>query len=141
MEEKPVVIGLKIQNTEDGLRVVDFSYDEDKKTEGLSEVDNTIEDWELLLTPEEKKMISMVSFYEIEPYIKQLKADDRIYGYGKYSTMPKDDLCHLFIYNREGEIVTVLFKTHQNTYNLKTREKDAISNYKNCGAIWFTLRW
>ena len=27
----------------------------------------------------------------------------------------------------------------QNTYNLKTREKDAISNYKNCGAIWFTL--
>ena len=71
--------------------------------------------------------------------IKQLKAADRIYGYGKYSTMPKDDLCHLFIYNREGEIVTVLFKTRQNTYNLKTREKDAISTYKNCGAIWFTL--
>lgn len=139
LEEKPVIIGLKIQNTEDGLRVVDFSYDEDKKTEGLSEIDNTIEDWELLLTPEEKKMISMVSFYEIEPYIKQLKVDDRIYGYGKYSTMPKEDICHLFIYNREGEIVTVLFKTRQNTYNLKTREKDAISNYKNCGAIWFTL--
>lgn len=134
-----VIIGLKIQNTEDGLRVVDISYDEDKKTEGLLEVDNVIEDWELLLTPEEKKMISMVSFYEIEPYIKQLKVDDRIYGYGKYSTMPKEDICHLFIYNREGEIVTVLFKTRQNTYNLKTREKDAISNYKNCGAIWFTL--
>lgn len=137
--EDPIIVGLKIQNTEDGLRVVDFSYEGDKKTEGLSEVDNTIEDWELLITPEEKKMISMVSFYEIEPYIKQLKAADRIYGYGKYSTMPKDDLCHLFIYNREGEIVTVLFKTRQNTYNLKTREKDAISNYKNCGAIWFTL--
>lgn len=134
-----VIIGLKIQNTEDGLRVVDISYDEDKKTEGLSEVDNTIEDWELLMTPEEKKMISMVSFYEIEPYIKQLKAADRISKYGKYSTMPKDEICHLFIYNREGEIVTVLFKTRQNTYNLKTREKDVISNYKNCGAIWFTL--
>ena len=139
LEEKPVIIGLKIQNTEDGLRVVDFSYDEDKKTEGLSEVDNTIEDWELLITPEEQKMISMVSFYEIEPYIKQLKAADRIYGYGKYSTMPEEGICHLFIYNREGEIVTVLFKTRQNTYNLKTREKDVISNYKNCGAIWFTL--
>ena len=137
--EDPIIVGLKIQNTEDGLRVVDFSYEGDKKTEGLSEVDNTIEDWELLITLEEKKMISMVSFYEIEPYIKQLKAADRINSYGKYSTMPKDDICHLFIYNREGEIVTVLFKTHQNTYNLKTREKDAISNYKNCGAIWFTL--
>lgn len=139
-KEEPVTIGLKIQNTEDGLRVVDISYDEEKKTEGLSEVDNTIEDWEFLLTPEEKKMISMVSFYEIEPYIKQLKAADRIYGYGKYSTMPEEGICHLFIYNREGEIVTVLYKTRQNTYNLKTREKDAISNYKNCGAIWFTLR-
>ena len=134
-----VIIGLKVQNTEDGLRVVDISYDDDKKTEGLSEVDNTIEDWELLLTPEEKKMISMVSFYEIEPYIKQLKAADRINNYGKYSTMPADGICHLFIYNREGEIVTVLFKTRHNTYNLKTREKDSISNYKNCGAIWFTL--
>lgn len=134
-----VIIGLKIQNTEDGLRVMDFSYEGDKKTEGLSEVDNTIEDWELLITPEEKKMISLVSFYEIEPYIKQLKAADRINGYGKYSTMPKDDLCHLFIYNKKGEIEAVLLKMHHNTYNLKTREKDAISNYKNCGAIWFTL--
>lgn len=96
-EEKPVIIGLKIQNTEDGLRVVDFSSEEDKKTEGLSEVDNTIEDWELLITPEEQKMISMVSFYEIEPYVKQLKAEDRIYEYGEYSTMPQDCLCHLFI--------------------------------------------
>ena len=139
LDEKPVIIGLKIQNTENGLRVVDFSYDEDNKIEGLSEVDNTIEDWELLITPEEQKMISMVSFYEIEPYIKQLKAEDRIYEYGKYSTMPQDCLCHLFIYNKEGEIVTVLFKTQQYTYNLKTREKDAISNYKGCGAIWFTL--
>lgn len=140
LEDEPVIIGLKIQNTEDGLKVVDFSSKEDNKTDGLSEVDNTIEDWEFLITPEEQKMISMVNFYEIEPYIKQLKAEDRLRGYGKYSTMSQDDICHLFIYNREGEIVTVLFKTRQYTYNLKTREKDAISNYKGCGAIWFTLR-
>ena len=69
-------------------------------------------------------MISMVSFYEIEPYIKRLKADDKIYEFGKYNTMPKDNLCHIFIYNKEGEIVTVLIKTFQNTYNLKTREKE-----------------
>lgn len=137
--EDPVVIGVKIQNTENGLRVVDISYEDDKKTEGLSEVDNIIEDWELLISPEEQKMMSMVSFYEIEPYIKQLKANDRIYEYGKYSSMPKDNNCHLFIYNKEGEIVTVLFKTRENAYNLKTREKDVISNYKGCGAIWFTL--
>ncbi len=137
--EDPIIVGLKVQNTSEGLRVVDLSTDSDKKTEGLSESDNTIEDWELLITPEEQKMISLVSFYEIEPYIKQLKADDRINGYGKYSTLPKDDLCHLFIYNKDGEIVTVLLKTPHNTYNLKTREKDVISNYKGCGAIWFTL--
>jgi hypothetical protein len=138
--EDPITVGLKIQNTKNGLSVVDFSIDGDRKTDGLSTTENTIEDWELLISPEEQKMISLVSFYEIEPYIKQLKANDRINGYGKYSTLPKDDLCHVFIYNKEGEIVTVLLKTPQNTYNLRTREKDVISNYKGCGAIWFTLR-
>lgn len=137
--EDPVIIGLKVQNTEEGLRVVDFSCCDDKKTEGLSEIDNTIEDWELQISSEEQKMLSLVSFYEIEPYIKQLKADNRIREYGKYSTMPKNDVCHLFIYNKEGEIVTVMKKTMHDTYNLKTREKDVISNYKNCGAIWFLL--
>lgn len=137
--EEPIKIGLKVQNTKDGLRVVDFSTDEDKKTEGLSTVDNTIEDWELLISPEEQKMLSIVNFNEIEPYIKKLKAEDKIYEYGKYSTMPKDATIHLFIYNKDGEIVTVLMKTSENTYNLKTREKDVISNYKGCGAIWFRL--
>lgn len=137
--EDPIVVGLKVQNTSEGLKVVDFSTKCDKKIEGLSVLDNTIEDWELLISPEEQKMLSFVSFYEIEPYVKQLEADGEINGYGKYSTMPKDDLCHIFIYNKEGEIVTVLKKTLLNTYNLKTREKDVISNYKGCGAIWFIL--
>lgn len=141
MIETPVKIRLKVQDTDAGLRVVDISDDWPGKNDAQTQGDNTIEDWEFLITPEEKKMISMVSFYEIEPYIKQLKADERVNRYGKYSTMPENDLCHLFIYNRDGDIVTVLLKTPQNTYNLKTREKDVISNYKNCGAIWFTLRW
>lgn len=139
--ETPIKVGVKLQNTNDGLQVVDFSTEWDTKMEAFSTVENTIEDWELLISPEEQKMITLVRFDEIEPYIKQLKADDRISGYGKYRTMPKDELCHLFIYNREGDIVAVLENTPHETYNLKTREKDVISNYKNCGAIWFTLRW
>jgi len=139
--ETPVKVWLKVQNTDSGLRVVDISDEKIGGSNGLSDDDNMIEDWDLLITPEEQKMISLVSFYEIEPYIKQLMANERVLRYGKYSTMPKNDLCHLFIYNRDGDIVTVLKKTPQNTYNLKTRERDVISNYKNCGAIWFTLRW
>lgn len=135
----PIIVGVRVQNTEEGLRVVDFSTEWDHKIDGVSEAENAIEDWEMFVSPEEQKMIFMTSFYEIEPYIKQLKAANRINRYGKYATMPADDLCHLFVYNKDGEIVTVLFKTFHNTYNLKTREKDAISNYKNCGAIWFTL--
>ena len=137
--DRPITVGLKVQNTNKGLRVVDFSTEGDEEMEGLSPVENTPEDWEYLISSEGLKMISLVKFDEIEPYIKQLKADDRINGYGKYRTMPKDDNCYLFIYNKEGEIVTVLEKTPLGTYNLKTRAKDVISNYKNCGAIWFTL--
>ena len=141
MAGRPIIICLKVQNTNDGLKVVDFSTEWDDKMEGLSPIENAIEDWEFLISSEGQKMITLTKFDEIEPYIKQLKADDRILGYGKYRTMPKDEHCYLFIYNREGDIVTVLEQTALGTYNLKTREKDVISNYKNCGAIWFTLSW
>lgn len=139
--ETPINIGLKVQVTDKGLRVVDISTERDNKIDGLSPLNDATEECELFLTPEEDKMVTLISFYEIEPYIKGLKADERINGYGKYSTMPENGSIYLFIYNKEGEIVAVLFKNHKNIYNLKTRKKDTISNYKNCGAIWFSFNF
>ena len=79
--------------------MVDISTERDNKIDGLSPLNDATEECELFLTPEEDKMVTLISFYEIEPYIKGLKADERINGYGKYSTMPENGSIYLFIYN------------------------------------------
>ena len=92
------------------------------------------------LTEEEKKMVTITSFYDVEPYIKGLRNQNKLRDYGKYTTMPEDSPCHLFIYNTEGKIKAVLRKTETAQINLWTLKEDNVKNYKNCGAIWFRLK-
>lgn len=94
----------------------------------------------LELTPEEKQMRQVRSFYEVEPYIKGLKSKDKLNAYGKYATMPENEDCHLFVYDKQGNISALLRKTGDIQYNLNTLKEDNIKNYKNCGAIWFQLK-
>lgn len=94
----------------------------------------------LELTPDEKQMKLIKSFYDVEPYIKGLKSKGRLKGYGKYATMPNDANCHLFVYDKQGNISALLRKNGNTQYNLNTLKEDNIKNYKNCGAIWFQLK-
>ena len=80
------------------------------------------------------------SFYVVEPYIKGLKSKDKLIAYGKYATMPENEDCHLFVYDKQGNISALLRKTGDIQYNLNTLKEDNVKNYKNCGAIWFQLK-
>lgn len=92
------------------------------------------------LTADEEKMINVVSFYDIEPYVKGLKSSGRQVKYGKYATMPANEDCHMFIYDREGGVRAILRKTGSKVVNLESGGEDEIKNYKNCGAIWIQLK-
>ena len=99
-----------------------------------------VKEEKFMLNEEELEMVSLESFYMIEPYIKLLKNKGKLVAYGKFKNMPTDDSCYLFIYSKEGDIVAVLKNMVDKTMNLKTLEEDLINNYKNCGAIWFQLK-
>lgn len=94
----------------------------------------------LELTSEEKQMRQIRSFYEVEPYIKGLKSKGKLKEYGKYATMPEDEDCHLFVYDKQGNISALIRKCGLAQYNLNTLKEDNVKNYKNCGAIWFQLK-
>ena len=92
------------------------------------------------LTSEEIQMKQVKSFYEVEPYIKGLKSKGKLNGYGKYATMPQGQDCHLFVYDKQGNISALIRKSGNLQYNLNTLKEDNVKNYKNCGAIWFQLK-
>lgn len=92
------------------------------------------------LTKDEEQMVTITSFYDVEPYIKSLRNKNRLDAYGKYATLPSDSACHLFVYNKEGQIKAIIRKTQDKQLNLNTLKEDNIKNYKNCGAIWFRLK-
>ena len=95
----------------------------------------------LELTDDEETMASIHRFSSIELYIKSLKEEQRLKAYGKYASLPVDESCYLFVYDRDGDIVAVLRQTEDGSYfNLREKTDDDIRNYKNCGAIWFQLK-
>ena len=99
-----------------------------------------VKEVKIMLNEEELEMVTLDSFYKIEPYIKLLESKGKLKAYGKFKNLPNNDLCYLFIYNKEGEIVAVMKHTADKVINLKTLEQDIVTNYKNCGAIWFQLK-
>ena len=99
------------------------------------------EDKHLILTAIETQMVSISEFNAIEPFITMLKQERRLNAYGKYASLPEETVCHIFVYDRDGIVVAALRQAEDGTYhNLRTKERDNVRNYKNCGAIWFQLK-
>lgn len=92
------------------------------------------------LTSDEEQMKKIKRFQEVEPYIKGLQSKGIVKNYGKYTTMPANEDCHIFVYDKQGNILASLRKTGTIQYNLNTLKEDNIKRYKNCGAIWFQLK-
>lgn len=118
-------------------RVFIYIYLNDIEVERLQPM---VKEEMFVLNEEELEMVTLDSFYKIEPYIKLLESKGKLKAYGKFKNLPNNDLCYLFIYNKEGEIVAVMKHTADEVLNLKTLEQDIVTNYKNCGAIWFQLK-
>jgi len=86
-----------------------------------------------------QQMMTVTEANAVGPFILSLKNGGKVTAYGKYNTMPADDDCYLFVYNRELKVVAYLNKVGHNLYNLQTGKLDSIDNYKGCGAWWFQL--
>ena len=91
-------------------------------------------------TPLEEDMMKVTQAQGIQAFIKKLEAEYKISRYGKYSDMPADINCYLFVYDRSMNIPAYLRKEGSIYINLKTGEIDDITNYKGCGAIWFRIK-
>lgn len=94
-----------------------------------------------VITEAEKEMLDVRTFDGLETYLKSKMSAGKLDkdNMGKYATMPSHTSCHVFIYNRQGEIPACLRVTQDDIRNLRTGEKDAIQNYSGCGAMWFIL--
>lgn len=91
------------------------------------------------LTSDEQVMLEVRSFTQIEPFISGLRVKNVIRDFGKYATLPEGS-CYLFVYDRAGNVVAAIRKEGTDQTNLETGEKDDVSSYKGCGAIWFRMK-
>ena len=89
------------------------------------------------LTDLERDMLAVTAGADIQAFVKGLSNANAIVAFGKFSDMPENMDCLLFVYNRDKEIVAYLRKTGNTYFNLQTKQPDSITNYKGCGAIWF----
>lgn len=79
------------------------------------------------------------TFFELREIMQPLKEKGEILDYGKYATAVHPELCYLIVYDPAGNIIALLGKGKDTRKNLKTGQDDSITNYRGCGAIWFTL--
>lgn len=95
----------------------------------------------IVLTPEEKKMLGIANLNELNTYVAGLRNQQRLNGYGKYATMPKDVECHVFACDNRQGTVLARFRhlTDGRLVNLATLQADAVENY-HVGAIWFQVK-
>lgn len=93
----------------------------------------------IVLSQQEKDMINVTTFDQIQPLIKRYVANNTMRDYGKYATLP-DGPAYLFVYNRAGEVVAVIRKDDTTQINIRTGVSDDVKQYKDCGAIWFRFK-
>ena len=87
-----------------------------------------------------QKIMKAHNFFELKEIMEPLKEKGEILDYGKYATAKNPDVCYLIIYDPAGNIKAWLDKGKDPRRNLKTQKPDSISNYRGCGAIWFTIK-
>ena len=127
--DKSEVVVFQVAASKDGVPMSDDISEESPSITGQTQPAIT-------LTKDEEDMRSISSFYDIEPFIKRLQRGGKIKAYGKYSDMPINGDCYIFIYDRQGKVPAVLRKEGNVQLNLNTMGNDN----KNCGAIWFQLK-
>lgn len=88
----------------------------------------------------EKELLNIKTFIELNEYINEGRENENIVQVGKYSTLSTDGIIYIFIHNREGEIPACMKNENGRVLNLSTGEKDQITNYKGCGAIWIRFK-
>lgn len=125
--------------------VIPISETEAIESEITSVSEDPVADLEAVSTPElndsEEKLATIINFADIEPYIKHLKEERRLRAYGKYASLPQDDPCYIFVYDRDGVVVAAIRQTDDgHHFNLRSKSDDNVRNYKNCGAIWLQLK-
>lgn len=86
---------------------------------------------------DERKMLKVASFHEIESFIK---GNNAVLDYGKYATIPTIGDFYVFVYNREYEISAYLKHSSEGYININTGKQDDVKNYKGSGAIWFRVK-
>ncbi|MBO4802009.1 MAG: hypothetical protein J5545_09130 [Bacteroidaceae bacterium] len=94
----------------------------------------------ITLTEEEQKMIGINNLSELNTYVSKLRNSQRLNGYGKHRTMPKDQFCHIFVCDKQGTVLARLRHQSDDTcINLTTLQPDTVENY-HTGAIWFQIK-
>lgn len=124
------------------VMVVDIPTAKDSLSLDITEPDQIVEP-EIKFTPTdlELEMMGIKKSTDIEPFINTKKQNGKISNYGKYSTLPVDQFCYIFIYNKEGEVPACLRNDNGIAIDLSTGKQVTISDtYKGCGAIWFQLK-
>ena len=92
------------------------------------------------LTPDERKMVSITNTKDLETYLKTIDGMGKIKKNGKLNNLPQNEKYHLFIYDRQHNVLTVLRKEGPVLVNLKEMKEDSVNNYDNCGFVWIQLR-
>ena len=128
--KKDVIPMSETEVIEQGIVSVSDEPVSDPKNISMSELNNV-----------EEKMAAIINFTDIEPYIKHLKENKKLRAYGKYASLPEDDPCYIFVYDRDGVVVAAIRQTEDgHHFNLRSKSDDNVRNYKNCGAIWLQLK-
>lgn len=105
-----------------------------------NEILKTTEPAKYVLSADEEKMLAVRNFDGINTFLTELDKGGRLKDKGKYSSLPDNKDCYIFIYDKEGNIPAYLKQTQSGQTNLKLGLLDNVRNYKGCGAIWFILK-
>lgn len=93
-----------------------------------------------VLTSYERRLLEIKRFTMLNDFINQGRADETIVEIGKYSNLPKSGVVYAFIHNREGDIEACMKVLDGEAINMLTGNKENISTYKGCGAIWIKVK-
>ena len=94
----------------------------------------------ITLTDEEQKLAAMTNLSQLNVFLVDMKKQQRLAGYGKADTMPKDIDIDICICDKQGHVVAMLRRQPDGTcINLKTLQSDSPTNYPHA-AVWFKLK-
>lgn len=136
---KEIVVVPMNQNDENKSesKIQDFEKKNNKTNDDQKTIIDPQSTVDLIYRPSlvEQEIMNITQFSDIAEFIK---GNERVANYGKYSTIPAQGECFLYVYNRQGGISAYLKRTTSGYVNMKTGDYDSLENYKGCGAIWFT---